>query len=54
VTVGGIVRYSSASRHLAQRECAGADFTDQGHCGVQQSLAKISVMVRLGSSHVYS
>ena len=51
VAIGGIVRYPGASRHLAQRECAGADLTDQGHCGVEQGLAKIGVMVRLGSGH---
>ena len=52
MAIGGIVRDASASRHLAQRECAGADLTDQGHCGIQQSLAEIGVMVRLGSGHV--
>ncbi len=52
VTIGGIVRYSGASCHFAQCERAGADLTDKCYGGVQQGLAKVGVMVRLGTGHV--
>ena len=52
VAIRCIVRYASASRHFAQSKCARADLTDQSYGGIQQGLAKIGVMVRLGSGHI--
>jgi hypothetical protein len=51
VAIRGVVRYTGAPRHLAQRESARADLGDQFYSGVQQGLAEMGAMVGLGIGH---
>jgi hypothetical protein len=51
VAIRGVVRYTGAPRHLAQRESTRADLGDQFYSGVQQGLAEMGAMVGLGIGH---
>jgi hypothetical protein len=51
VAIGRVVGDAGAPRHLTERECAGADLAYEGNGGIEQSVAKIYVVVRLRSSH---
>ena len=52
VAIGRVVGNAGAAGDLTQRERAGADLADQGHGSVEQGLAQVDVMVRLGTRHV--
>ena len=51
VAIGSVVRDASAASDFAEGKGSGADFANQGDCGVEKGLPEIDVVVRLGIGH---
>jgi hypothetical protein len=51
VAIGRVVRDTGAACDLSQGEGARTDLANQGYGGIEQGLAQVCVVIRLGADH---